>query len=434
MGSDLFAVVLMQAVLSQEPSVVSEHVNATEKQSTEVVTVTLEQAVAQAVEHSPRLSQALSIAERADSQAVAARSQWLPAAFLNGALTQLDGDRVLTGRVLVPATTLNASLSIQMPLLAINRWLASGQANEAFKAERLGAQDIRRLITGLVARAWFQVRLQTQLVEIADRAVHTSRRQLELATVRGQGGLGTRLDVLRAGRELRDNENRRSNSRADLIAAKESLGAVMGLEVPAQASGDPKLPAPPNDADVPALVRERDDLRAADGRVAVAERRVNESWADYLPFVNGGFAPFVQTPATPTQPNIGLSATLALTQPLYDGGARSALYKDRRATLMLVKGQRDELLQRAMADARAALSQVAVRNEGAKAATESASLAAEALTLAQLSYEEGAGTSIELVDAERSARDASTNASVAMVVSELARVDLLVACGRWVLN
>ena len=53
------------------------------------------------------------------------------------------------------------------------------------------------------------------------------------------------------------------------------------------------------------------------------------------------------------------------------------------------------------------------------------------LTLAQLSYEQGAGTSIELVDAERSARDAATNASTAQVVAELARVDLLVATGRW---
>jgi outer membrane protein TolC len=53
------------------------------------------------------------------------------------------------------------------------------------------------------------------------------------------------------------------------------------------------------------------------------------------------------------------------------------------------------------------------------------------LKLAQLSYEQGAGTSIELVDAERSARDAATNASTAQVVAELARVDLLVTTGRW---
>lgn len=425
MASELLVAALMQALVAVEP------IAPRAEAEPQVMTVTLDQAIAQAVEKNPRLAQALSIAERAEASAVAARSQWLPTAFLNAGFTQLDANRVLADRVLVPATTLAANLSIQMPLLAINRWLASGQAEAALKAEQLGAHDIRRLVTGLVARAWFQVRLQSQLVEVADRAVQTSTRQLELATVRGQGGLGTRLDVLRASRELKDNENRRSQSRADLIAAKETLGAVMGLEVPAQAAGEPGLPSAPLTNEVPTLVRERDDVKAAQGRVEVAERRVNESWTDYLPLVVGGFTPFVQTPATPTQPNVGFTATATLSQPLYDGSARSALYRDRRASLHLAEGQRDELLQRALADARTALAQVTERERGAAAASESASLAAEALQLAQLSYEQGAGTSIELVDAERSARDAATNASTAQVVSELARVDLLVATGRW---
>ncbi len=426
MASELLVMALMQALVAAEPSAPSPGAT-----GVPVLRVTLDEAVAKAVEKNPRLAQALAIAERADAAAAAARSQWLPTAFLNGGLTQLDHNRVFADRVLVPATTLAANLSIQLPLLAVNRWLASGQADEALKAEQLGAHDIRRLVTGLVARAWFQVRLQNQLVEVTDRAVQTSTRQLELATVRGQGGLGTRLDVLRASRELKDNENRRSQARADLLAAKETLGAVMGLEVPAQADGEPGLPPPPQQTEVASLVREREDVKAAQGRVEVAERRVDESWADYLPLVVGGFTPFVQTPATPTQPNVGFAATLTLSQPLYDAGARSALSRDRRASLHLAEGQRDEVLQRALADARTAWSQVAERDSGAASASESASLAAEALKLAQLSYEQGAGTSIELVDAERSARDAATNASTAQVVAELARVDLLVVTGRW---
>ncbi len=318
-----------------------------------------------------------------------------------------------------------------MPLLAFNRWLAAAQAEDALNAERLGAHDVRRLVTGLVARAWFQVRLQHQLVEIADRAVQTSKRQLELATVRGSGGLGTRLDVLRANRELTDNENRRSQARADLLAAQETLGAVLGLESPADVSGAPSLPALPDHPDVGALVRDREDVKAAEARVAVAQRRVDESWLDYTPFAVGAFAPFVQTPATPTTPNVGFVATINLVQLLYDGGARSALYRDRRAAWHLAQGQRDELLQRALADARAAWGQLAERADGARSAGASAELAAEALKLSQRSYEEGAGTSIELVDAERSARDAATNASVAEVVAELAKVDVLASCGRW---
>ncbi|MBL9038931.1 MAG: TolC family protein [Archangium sp.] len=392
---------------------------------------TLDAAIARGLQANPRLAQALAIAERAEATATTTRSQWLPTATINAGLTQLDNNRVLGDRVLVPATSLNANLSIQLPLLALNRWLASGQAAEALKAEQLGAEDAKRLITGLVARAWYQVRLQTQLVEIAERAAQTSTRQLELASRRGEGGLGTQLDVVRAKRELKDNENRWAQARAELAASRETLGVVLGLETPAVTEGEPTIPALPSEDDAAALVRLRGDVAAAEARVAVARRRVDESWTDHVPTLVGGFTPFLQSPATPTQPNVGFTATIALTQPLYDGSARSGLRQDRVAALHAALGQRDETVQRALGDARAALAQAAARAQGAEAATASAELAAEALRMAQVSYQEGAGTSIELVDAERASRDAATNASVARAQAELARVDVLVACGVW---
>lgn len=396
---------------------------------------TLEQALARALEKNPRLVQALSVAERAEAQVVAARAAWLPTLALNAGFTQLDSNRVLgegsAARTLQQASTVAANLSLQVPLLAVNRWLASRQAGEALEAEQQGARDARRLVVSVVARAWFQVRLQQQLVEVAQRAVETSRRQVELATLRGSGGLGTRLDVLRASREQKDNENRLAGARAELFAARETLGVVLAMEEPAQVQGEPQLPPAPPPQEVPQRVRARADLLAAEGRVALAQRRVDESWTDYLPALNLGLVPLVQTPATPTVPNLGFTASLVLAQPLYDGGARSALWRERRSALQLAQGQRDELLQRALGDARTALGQVTERAIAAAAAQESAALATEALKLAELSYQEGAGTSIELVDAERSARDAATNASVAQVLAALARVDLLVACGAW---
>ncbi len=80
---------------------------------TATVTVTLDEAIARAVEHNPRLSQALSVVERADASATAARAGWLPTATVNGTLTQLDANRVLGDRVLAPATTLNANLTVK---------------------------------------------------------------------------------------------------------------------------------------------------------------------------------------------------------------------------------------------------------------------------------------------------------------------------------
>ena len=58
-------------------------------------------------------------------------------------------------------------------------------------------------------------------------------------------------------------------------------------------------------------------------------------------------------------------------------------------------------------------------------------MAREALELSQLAYRAGATSNIDVVDAERRARDAETDAAVAEDASRRARLDLLAAAGRY---
>ena len=58
---------------------------------------------------------------------------------------------------------------------------------------------------------------------------------------------------------------------------------------------------------------------------------------------------------------------------------------------------------------------------------DAAKLAEEALELANLAYRAGAYTNIEVIDAERTARDAETAVAVAEDNARQARVDLLSA-------
>ena len=57
--------------------------------------------------------------------------------------------------------------------------------------------------------------------------------------------------------------------------------------------------------------------------------------------------------------------------------------------------------------------------------------AAAKVELAELSYRAGATSNIEVVDAERRAREAETAYAVAEDASRQARLDLLAACGRF---
>ncbi|HKU42267.1 MAG TPA: TolC family protein, partial [Polyangiales bacterium] len=68
---------------------------------------------------------------------------------------------------------------------------------------------------------------------------------------------------------------------------------------------------------------------------------------------------------------------------------------------------------------------------GLRAASRAAELAGKALQMAMEAYRAGASTDIEVLDAERRARDAETGAVVAEDAARQARLDLLAASGRW---
>jgi outer membrane protein TolC len=72
------------------------------------------------------------------------------------------------------------------------------------------------------------------------------------------------------------------------------------------------------------------------------------------------------------------------------------------------------------------------RADGAlHSAREAAEFASRALELANLAYRAGATTNIEVIDAERQARDAETQAEIAADTSRQARLTMLAATDRF---
>ena len=145
--------------------------------------------------------------------------------------------------------------------------------------------------------------------------------------------MGTRLEEVRAERELRDNQGRSALARAALTAAQEALGAVAGAGEPLDADTPPALPALPRLAAALAELKDRPDVAALTRDVQISQRAVDDGWLDYLPTLGLTAQPYLQTPSTATQPERGWQAQLALVVPLFDGGLRGAAQRDRRAQL-----------------------------------------------------------------------------------------------------
>jgi outer membrane protein TolC len=175
----------------------------------------------------------------------------------------------------------------------------------------------------------------------------------------------------------------------------------------------------------------RADVRAQRERTEAARRVLRDSWTDYLPLLQGVLQPFYQNPSTATQPQTGWQAQLVLSLPIYDGGFRYGARRERSAFYQEQQIQLEGLLRQARSDVRAAFEAVKRADQSVGAAREAARLSHQALDMSSLAYREGATNDLEVVDAERRARDADTAELVAEDAARQARIDLLAASGRF---
>lgn len=394
--------------------------------------ISLEEAVRRALAKNAatRVSQ-LEI-RRAEGLLSEARAGSLPTLGASATYTRLDSDRVLQDRVIASKDQFSANATLTVPLLVPQRWAQWSHGSDNLDAARASAADVRRQTALLAARTYLSIVAQKRVIDATVRARDTARAHYEFSRTRREGGVGNRVDEVRAEQELALDESQVENSYAGLARVREALGAITGSDAALDAESDPALPeGPPPTIGLSDAELLRADLQVARSRKSAADRVARDSWLDYLPQLLGTAQPFYQAPPTLTAPRTGWQAQLVLTLPIYDGGSRGGLGKERDALASEANEQLDGLLRQARSEVR--LSYETVRR-GEAALLESrraAQRAVEALQLANRAYQAGATGNLEVIDAERRARDAETGAIVAEDAVRQARLDLLAATGHF---
>ncbi|HVH43958.1 MAG TPA: TolC family protein [Labilithrix sp.] len=395
-------------------------------------TITFDEAVKRALARNPTAEVAAQEVMRAEALRKQARATWLPTLNANGIYTRLDDDRELNDRVILAQNQLSANVQLTVPLVAPRQWVAYARSKENVEVARAGSIDARREVALATARAYLTVIAQHRVLDTAQRALATAKAHEDYATTRLQGGVGNRLDAVRAGQERATAEVRVKTQLTALARAQEALGVVTGEEGALDAASDPALAAPLSfDAALTESASRRADIAVQRDRVEVARRAVRDSWVDYLPVLSAVAQPFYQNPPTFTQPRTGWQAQLLLQIPLFDGGARYGVADEREALEAQARVRLEGALRQARSEVRVAFEAMRRTDEALGGAREAARLAREALDLAELAYKAGATSNIEVVDAERRANEAETAAAVAEDASRQARLDLLAACGRF---
>lgn len=377
--------------------------------------VDLAKALRIANERNPGIQAAIADMEKAQAQLKNAWALLLPVA--SGSLTFTHNDHrdsvPLGGGpevIIRRQDDLRGNLMVNMPVINARAWLGIWSAKQAEEVSRLSAENIKQALLLTVAQTYYAALSAKSMIEISKSNIAAIERHQAIAKLRYSHGTGKRMDVLRA--------------ETDLIAAKESLlsastafddscdalGTLMGYKTmvrpkPASVVEPPDLTE--QDLEEQAL-KKREDVRLQAAATELARRQLSTSWMSFVPSL--GFS--WQLNQQITDPSDFSDAdksrwfyALTLSVPIYDH-TRYAELDQLRASVHKAEMEKLNAELQASLDVRKAYRRWKKAEQMVGSARKKAKVAMESLTLAELAYANGTGSSLEVTDARRTSQQA----------------------------
>lgn len=411
--------------------------------------LTLADAERSAREHQPQLLQARATTEAASARADQARAPLLPqvtgsAAYQRSTANFAARPGALPSGVAggAPAASWATSDYWNYGVTASQllwdfgqtsgRWRAA-QASASAQRESEQATGVQVLLT--VRTAYFNARAQRDLVRVASD--NLANQELHLKQVEGFVRAGTRPEV-----DLWQARTDRANAQVQLIneenayaTARAQLNQAMGVTGPTdyEVASETLPPVEGEDAGLEALMPEaeknRPDLVALEEQARAQELTIGA--------VQGGYGPAlgVATGFTEAGPSLGstiwnwnVQATLSWN--LFQGGLTRAQEQEARANTSAARAQAEVLRQQIRVDVDQARLTVRAAKTSLGAANEALVNARERLRQAERRYQLGAGSLIDLADAQLAATTAAAQLVQAEFNLSTSRAQLLRALGR----
>ncbi|RME75654.1 MAG: TolC family protein [Planctomycetota bacterium] len=383
--------------------------------------LSLEAAIEHALRHSPDLEAAAARVAQAQADRVAARSAFFPQLLGRVSYARTNQPAQAFGMIVGqrrfrPTVDVNRRSATQnvrpeiVAMVSLFRGLADLRGLEAAErmlaARRLERTAAELLLSDAVAQAYYGALAAAERKRVAEQAVETVARELELARVRRRHGAALEADVLSLEVRLAAARGEVLQAEAQLRTARAGLRRLLGW--------DPRQPlrlAPPASLSLPAPPPLEQALAAARRRrpeIEAARLRVEAS-GKQLAAARGARLPRIAAQASYGHDNDTLALSrrrdnwtvgLSLELDLFTGGRHAAAVAAARARLREARaaerGVRLAIEQQVRA-AHAALSVALQRLAVARTAVRQAD---EALRLVQVRYRAGAAPVTRFLEAQ----------------------------------
>jgi outer membrane protein TolC len=401
--------------------------------------VTFQQAIERAIKNNPSVAIASAGILRTAALLGQARSATRVQVTGNVQTTTLNRGVAFQDQTVTPRNQVTGSVTIDMPIVAAAAWARRAQAEDNQRVAELNSIETRRQVALATADAYLSVIAAKRVVEGNVRARDTARAHYDLAAQLEQQGTGSRLNALRAQQQLSTFERLVESSGLAVYRSQEALGVMLVADGPVDVVDEPSFEVPPDapqpgmptSALTPILLLARPDLLLFRGQEQAAVRVLQDSSKDRWPSLNAIFLPQSVWPSqffvAPNSWRLLLQASV----PIFDSGERSNLRLQRQAAVNVAQANLTSAVTSASSEVRTAREAVLSGERALVSAQAAADQAQQVVNIVNISFRAGGATNIEVIDAERSAQDADTAVAEAEDTLRRARLDVLLALGRF---
>ncbi len=389
----------------------------------------IEDAVKLTLAHNKMLQQTLEERNVAEGQLVSSRSAYLP--NLGLAAQYQRQELVPSFDIAFPGAppehvqigTLNnysAALTVRQPIYAGGAITA--QVQIARLSSLLADQTVRAATQDVVyatETAYYNLLVSQHLVDISTEDVRAAKAHLDDVEKKRAGGVASNFDVLRAQVELSNSEVSLIRSKNAINIARANLIKTMGVSQDSDFSlSDEFVFAPinvPMEEAVQTAFTNRPDLYSKEYQIRQQREQLRIARSRYLPNIS---AYFTNTWANPNPRSFGSSvnewgqiwqAGVQGAWPIFDGFQREGNILQQKARLRQAQISLVDTEETAVFE----LTQAILSMENAAESVQSQQLnvtrATEGLRLADVGYQQGINTQVEVIDAQSALTTARVN-------------------------
>jgi len=388
----------------------------------------LEDSVKLAMAHNKMLQQTMEEREAARGGVVGSRSAYLPSVGVTGQYQRLD--EVSSFEIDTPEGKQTLQLgdvdNYSIALTVTQPIYAGGAISARVRAARLMSlyadQTVRAATQDVVyaaQSAYYDLLLSQHLVQIAEEDVRSAQAHLQTVEKRRAGGVVSDFDVLRAQVELSNYEANLLRARNAINISRANLIKILGISQESDFVLSDEFVFTPMqismDDAVEAAFKNRPDLYSQEIQIRQQREQLRIARSRYLPTLNGYFTntwakPDPKSFASPTiEWGDTWQAGFQGAWPIFDGFQREGAIIQEKARLRQAELGLVAIEETALYELTQALLSVENADEFVRSQQLNLKRAGEGLRLAEVGYDQGINTQVELIDAQAALTTARVN-------------------------